>query len=808
MKFLNVKKDSTKTIRKCLKSSFFTLGILLSLQSAGYAQHMSNCPASPEPLTVKQPDGSSITIVAKGNHIVNYSETLDGYTVVKNKKGVFEYAKSLNGDLVPSGVPAHDLKTRTTKEASFLTDNTAHLRYGAEKIQELKNATYNSLNKADLSGNGNDQNQGSEINAFPKKGKRKVLALLIEYPDLKANYTKEQFQNMMNQPGYKGTGSFRDFYLQNSFGQLDISVDVMGWYMADNNYAYYGNNKGNGAVRPLIAKAIDEAEKEGADFSQYDNDKDGLLDGIIIVHAGPGAEVGPQTQFIWSHRSNLGSYSRRYDGTTIGDYMINPETRGTIASPRMIEIGVYCHEFGHILGLPDLYDTDDNNGTSRGLGNWCLMASGNYNNSEKTPSSLSAFCKYQLNWVTAVNISVEGMYNLKPAASDSIIYRINTPVSKEYFLLENRQFVGFDSKLPGKGLAIWHIDDSLYSKTWLRGWNSVNATEEHKGVDLEEADGYDHLDKNFNSGDLGDLFPGSRNKIDFNDGTYPNAKTYNGQASNVRIYKIAQNADSSITFGFGSAPSASFVTSATTICQNAQFNITNNSTFATNYIWSFGDGRIDTIQNPTHTFSIPGTYYIKLKVTNDLGQQDEDSIKVTVVALPEAGFEIKGNDMVVSFTNTTKNGKTYTWYWGDGRLSINNLPTFTRTYDKPGTYTIKMIAMNENGCKSDTITKTIQLPVDVTSINENNADNYSLKAYPNPTNGIINLSFTIEKPEQVEIGIYNLMGQRIAILRNGSFGAGEHKISEDIQPLGLSNGIYMIGINVNGNLNYLKMVKN
>lgn len=807
---MNVKNDSTEITRKNhLKSKLLTLGAILLCQAGVYAQHVSNCPASPEPLTVKQADGKSITIIAKGNHIVNYAETTDGFTVIKNNKGIYEYAKNLNGNLVPSGVPAHDLKARTANETAFLAKSPAHLRYSDAKIQELKNAAFTALNKSSLPGNdGNDHNNGDGGQTFPAKGKRKVLALLIEYPDLKSNYTKEQFQDMMNQPGYKGTGSFRDFYLENSFGQLDLSVDVHGWYMAENNYETYGNKYGSGASRPLIAKAIDDAEKEGVDFSQYDNDKDGYLDGIIIVHAGPGAEVGSQTQYIWSHRSNLGSYTRRYDGTTIGDYMINPETRGSISSPRMIDIGVFCHEFGHILGLPDLYDNNDGNGTSRGLGNWCLMASGNYLNSEKTPACLSAFCKYQLNWVTAVNITAEGLYTLKPAASDSIIYRINTPVSKEYFLLENRQYLGFDSKLPGKGMAIWHIDDSVYAKTWLRGWNSVNANEDHKGIDLEEADGYDHLDKNFNSGDPGDLFPGSRNKADFNDETYPSSKTYNDKKTNVRIYKIVQNADSSITFGFGSAPSASFAPSATTVCQNTQFSITNNSTFATNFQWNFGDGNSDTIQNPTHKFTTPGTYYIKLKVSNNLGQQDEDSIKIIVAPTPDAAFEITGNQMVVSFTNTTKNGKTYTWYWGDGRLSINNLETFTRTYDKPGTYVIKMIAMNENGCKSDTVTKTIQLPYEASAVGEGEPVNYSLKAYPNPTNGILNLSFTIQKPEQVEVGIYNLMGQKIAQIRNGYFGEGEHILSEDIRSYNLSTGVYLVGISVNGNMQYLKMVKN
>src|SRR5690606_12951746 len=131
-------------------------------------------------------------------------------------------------------------------------------------------------------------------------------------------------------------------------------------------YAHYGHNQGFQRSRQLMAEAIDAAEAGGVDFSQYDNDGDGFVDAIIAVHAGPGAEVGAQLQYIWSHRWTMGNLARHYDGVTVNDYILNPETRPW----GMVGVGVIAHEFGHALGLPDLYDTDN---SSRGIGNFGLM---------------------------------------------------------------------------------------------------------------------------------------------------------------------------------------------------------------------------------------------------------------------------------------------------------------------------------------------------------------------------------------------------------------------------------------------------
>ncbi len=482
---------------------------------------------SPYPLKVTQPDGSTITVLGKGNKQLSYTETVDGFTITKNQQGIYEYAdQAADGSLKVSGVKAKDIQNRTIAEAQFLGSRSKHVRLSPAKAQQIMNVQGSSP-----SGSPSQAPQA----AFPAAGARKVLMLLIKYPDMADTYTPGNFHDLMNKSNYNGTGSFKDYYMAASFGALNLSTDVYGWYTATHNYSYYGDENGDTRARELVREAVDAAQNAGVDFSQYDNDGNGYVDGIIAVHAGPGAEEGSQTQYIWSHRWSLYTSAVQYDGVWIDDYMINPERRTYTNS--MVGIGIFCHEFGHGLGLPDLYDIDDSNGDSEGVGNWCLMGGGSWLNDEKTPAMMSAGCKEHLGWVSPAVISNSGTYMLAWAANNSSAYRINTPVANEYFLIENRQKTGFDAFLPGEGLAIWHINKAVYS----------NANENMKLVDLEEADGFNDLDNQMGRGDNGDLYPGTSNNRDFTNTSSPDSKNYNGNSSGVNIVSIMEQTGMGVT---------------------------------------------------------------------------------------------------------------------------------------------------------------------------------------------------------------------------------------------------------------------
>lgn len=499
--------------------------LVLLFSLAGFVRvqaQVSACGAAPFSIEVKQPDGSMLSVVGKGNANLSYTETTDGFTVVLNTGGVYEYAViNSEGLLIPSGVLAHNPGKRSASELIFVNNTSKNLRHAPAVAMRLKESENIS----------NDKTKTNQLSwGFPATGKKKLLVILIQYPDLQAKFSKDTFEAFMNQPGFAGTGSFKDFYLENSFGKFEVEATVMGWYTAKSTYTTYGKNSGNTAARPLIVEAIDSAEKMGIDFSQFDNDKNGIMDGLLVIHAGNGAEQGSQNQYIWSHRSNLGSLSRTYDGVQIKEYCVTPETRSTV---NMVGIGVFVHEFGHILGLPDLYDVSY---VSEGIGNWGVMGGGCWLNSEKTPCHFDAWCKMQLGWQQPLVISQEKTYTLPACVDSNISFKILTPNSNEYFLLENMQKSKFDTYLPGKGLAIWHINTdktSLYP-----GNNSINTDTTDQGVSLTEADGLRHLDRGSNQGDPGDLFPGAKSKRIFEDESYPSAKMNDGLPSGVKVTEI------------------------------------------------------------------------------------------------------------------------------------------------------------------------------------------------------------------------------------------------------------------------------
>ncbi|WPP51731.1 M6 family metalloprotease domain-containing protein [Catalinimonas niigatensis] len=519
----------------------FTRGWLVAffvmLTSSLWAQkHAHFSPPAPYPIQVVLPDGQGLHIIAKGNDHTHWTETTDGYTILKNKEGYYEYAIEKNGQLINSGIRASDPEGRPMQGMRQLLNIPKHLSPAETKDFGSQLRTLAPLSSANI-----------EHAAVPAQGKVKLLAICIEFPDLPHSKDASYFSDLLNN-GVDGKPSFKEYYLRNSHGKLDMSVDVIGWVKASKDYAYYGDENGKSRSQELVKEAIRAAEAQGVDYSEYDNDQDNDVDAVIIIHSGPGAEEGGRRDYVWSHRWTIPSES--YDGKSILDYTIQPETR----APRYggsVGIGIFCHEFGHLLGLPDLYDTESFNGNSHGIGEWGLMGLGQWLGLEDYPAAMSAWSKEKLGWVEAVDITkAYGQYTLKAAAQHPQVYRIETGRSNEYFLLENRQKQGFDEYLKGQGLAIWHINASktaLYPQN-----NGVNGDALLKGVDLEEADGNEDLDLARNRGDGGDLYPGITQQKAFNAFTNPTSESYFSQNNNketgISIENITELADGTISF--------------------------------------------------------------------------------------------------------------------------------------------------------------------------------------------------------------------------------------------------------------------
>jgi len=380
-------------------------------------------------------------------------------------------------------------------------------------------------------------------------GTLRTLVILVDFSD--NPYTSNQntppsyFENLLfstNDPG----ASLTDYYLENSYGQTLVQGDVVGWFRMPQSYSYYvagarGLNLSPPNARELARDAALAADGAGVDFSQYDGDNNGFVDGFFVVHAGPGFEETGNDNHIHSHKWSLIS-SLNLDGKIISAYTMQPEEQGDMLAP--VNIGVFCHEFGHFLGLPDLYDTD---GTSQGLDEWALMAAGNYSKSDgSSPSHFCAWSKIALGWVTPVQPASNMTSVVIPQIEyNSVVYRLwtNGAGGTEYFLVENRQRSGFDRFLPGGGLLIYHVDDALGGPAPNnREWYPAFADSGHYKVALEQADGKYELETSpatSLSADGDDPYPGNKLVTAFDDLTVPDSRDYFGFSSQVAVWNIS-----------------------------------------------------------------------------------------------------------------------------------------------------------------------------------------------------------------------------------------------------------------------------
>jgi len=358
---------------------------------------------------------------------------------------------------------------------------------------------------------------------------QRVLVLLIDFPDKpdSAGYAwakAEDFDSLLFSDSLNPTGSMKNFYYENSYGNYIIDGDVYGWYRASQGYSYYANN-----AQALVLEAIEKADAD-VDYSKYKLNGPGYV-AVIVVHAGTGHEESGNSSEIHSHMAGI---SETRDGVNISVYTIQPEE--SASSQSMSAIGVFCHEWGHVLFMPDLYDTDY---SSQGVGHWSLMASGNYNGDSRTPAHFDAWCKYKLGWLFPMNVSANMLDAHLPAVEyDPVVYRLARDASigvSQYFLIENRYLSGFDAQLPGGGLLIYHIDESI----------GTNNNEWHPKVFVEQADGRFDLQSPYNRGDGGDPWPYD-DKHDFHDKTTPNSVLYAGISSRVGVWNISGR-DSIIT---------------------------------------------------------------------------------------------------------------------------------------------------------------------------------------------------------------------------------------------------------------------
>lgn len=492
---------------KLHKLTYIFLALTISISK------LHSVPACPDPIIIKQADGNEITIRIKGDEFFHYTTTEDGYVLTPDADGILTYAKQdANGKLISTKVRANSSSRRNATERKFTQSLIPHINFSST------NMARRAMRSVDAPTNSIPQR------AFPITGTPKSLVILVNFSDLSfvTPNPKIAFTNLLNEPSYAtngGTGSAKDYFNDNSMGVFNPQFDVVGPFTLPNPMIYYGKNE-NGVQgqdtlpRIMVIDACTLASASGVDFSQYDTDKNGIVDNVFIYYAGHNEAEGASVNTIWPHRWSLANKLRKFNNVAVYDYACTSELRSSTGS-NMCGIGTFCHEFGHVLGLPDYYPT--NGATHHTLSYWNIMDSGPYLNSGRTPPAYSAFDRFYLNWLIPTEIKNSGNYSLENLSTSNKAFILtqngnhnlsgSNPNPTEFFTLENRQKSAWDFYLPGHGMLITHIQYN--STTWNS--NSPNNDALAMGVDIVEADGL------ASSSTLsGDPFPGTSNILSYN----------------------------------------------------------------------------------------------------------------------------------------------------------------------------------------------------------------------------------------------------------------------------------------------------
>ena len=508
-------------------------------------------PADPRPFVVTQPDGSTLTVRMIGDEFFHSMMTEDGYLVKRSSDGVYYF---VDNEGKAMDVMACDASKRTDAVKQTLVALNPEKTFNELKASALATSKmWNSqkMMRAPMqraNGDEFDNSDGHDIRVFPTEGEQNVLVICVNFSDKKFSFDADPHTamvNMMNEIGYSdygASGSAYDFYYASSAGKFLPKFDIYGPVTLSKPYSYYGADNAKDGVDYRAAEMIKEVIElldDQIDYTQYDRNSDGYVDNVYVFYAGYGqADTGIE-ETIWPHAFQL-KYALgaplTVDGVKVDKYATSNELN---RDESFDGIGTFCHEFAHVLGLPDLYDTEYSGAFTPG--EYSAMDSGPYNGDGYVPPTFSSYERYALEWINPVLVDQPMTVNMAPLTRANIAYKVNASESNpmEYFLLENRQREVWDTYIPGHGMLVWHID--FDANKWF--YNTVNNSATHQCIDIEEADNTATSQTR-----PGDTFPGTSSVFEFTSKSRPAFRNWKNEAIDYPITEISESVDGVISF--------------------------------------------------------------------------------------------------------------------------------------------------------------------------------------------------------------------------------------------------------------------
>ena len=508
------------------------LGVVLLM----FATQIFAVPALTDWVRFRQPNTDIyIDILLKGDERVHWAESEDGHTLLTGDDGALYYAMpDGKGGMMPSQHLAlpRDMRAKATND--FLLTIPTHLHFSQAQVEQML-SLWNRV----------EQQAGKQKSMDGVLGEKEFLVILFAFQDQAFTNNKAAFQALFNQVGYTAnhaTGSVHDYYYDCSYGQFSLHVDVVGPFTGVYETAHYGNS--DNGYQDFASEAVDSAAKY-VDFSKYDNDKDGYIDGLHIIFAGHGEEAGAGADKIWSHKWNIFS-SPTYNNTVINVYSCSPECSGNQGT-NLTAVGVICHELGHVFGSPDYYDTDyaGSGGDFPGLGEWDIMSSGSWNNSGRTPAHHNPYTKiYIYKWATCDTLTTSQIVHLNRIEDSKEDYhRVNTSTPGDFFLIENRQKEKWDRHIPGHGMLVYHIHPDAHgaSVANYRHPQQIYILA-HTADTFPSAQPYTYGSLNSTNA----AYPGTIRRTRLDDNSCPWFRPWSKQPNNSPISFISENTSSGI----------------------------------------------------------------------------------------------------------------------------------------------------------------------------------------------------------------------------------------------------------------------
>ena len=500
---------------------------------------------------VTQSDGTTIMVYKYGDGRLAFYATTDGLTLQKNDSGDLCYARLEYGHAVPTDVVAHEAALRTADEADFIQRNVLRVEDAMNRgIAERRlSPTAKAISASTSDGLG--QYGKSGMGAVNSIGNYTIPVLMVQFKDskFKSTTTVAKMTRFYNTEGYHEetgcVGSVRDYFKSQSNGMFVPTFEIVGTVTLPENTVYYGGNvtdrtsewygcdKGLCADNYFVVDAVELAVEQGIDFSKYE--VNGKVPLISILYAGRGeATESNGENYIWPCEWDI---NQEIAGTHFNSYFVGNEL---YYDGSLMGMGVFAHEFGHALGLPDFYCTDYSYSTSP-IGEWSVMDGGAYVNEARAPMGYTAYERSYLGW-----LNIPELTEAEEVTLDSYDDEGGTPArmfrnpanKNEYFIFENHQPGTWYPKSYGSGMLVMRI---CYSQSaWEK--NTLNNTKSKQRVKLITANGSEPATSGSKSSELYSYNGASRDVT-----TWP---LYNGQNLASRpLYKIKKS-NGKITFNF------------------------------------------------------------------------------------------------------------------------------------------------------------------------------------------------------------------------------------------------------------------